>query len=175
MVLHSLLFSRVGGTWFSPSFWVVFLFFLHFLVVLPSFWCGFFYPSLVGWCCLVSSSFGWCWCFFPFLLRGAAFLLSFGWGCVRPLFYWMALRRFSFSFCVVLSSFEGQAPTQKEREGRRPGRAKKKRGEVEGQVQKRQRGRPCPIFFKQFLNFYIFQFFDFFLKKLKLFNIFEFF
>ena len=77
-----------GAVWFHPSFWVVWLFF----------------PSPVGWCCLVSSLFGW-----SLLFGGAAFLLllwegllfsmsSVGWCCLVSSTFWVVLLFFLLLF-----------------------------------------------------------------------------
>ena len=70
-----------GAAWFPPSFWMVLLFFLFLLVVLPSF-------SSLGWdfvfhllCWVVLLGLLLPWRCFPFLLRGA---VSPVWWCSRP-------------------------------------------------------------------------------------------
>ena len=108
-----------GGAASSSSGWGCFFPLLFFWVVLLGFpfsgfspsafaRCCFPFPPLgggicflssVGWCCLVSSSFGCCFSdilsggptFLPFLFVGAAFLPSSGWYCLVSSFCWVVL------------------------------------------------------------------------------------
>ena len=77
--------------------------------------------------------------------RSASDRLPQGWG-FSPCLVGVALLGFSFPFCVVLSSFDGQAPTQKERmEKARPDPKRKGRGSP-GSANKaeEEKARPSP-------------------------------
>ena len=105
-----------GAAWFPPSFWVMLLFSLFFLVGLSCFssfgWAALF-PSSVGWCCLVSSfllgggvgvfPFPFVWCCLPSPPLGvAAFSISeIGWCCLVSSFLGVVF----LSFYVVLLGF----------------------------------------------------------------------
>ena len=118
----------LGGAAFSHVFcWVVLLGLLLVLVVLlfflllfsgaafhPLHWVGRRSPCLLlGWCCLVSSFYGWS-CCFP-LSCSVVLLLVFGWCCVSPLLLsgaaWsppsLALFSSPFTWCCLVSSLFG--------------------------------------------------------------------